>query len=451
MAINKLKKVTQSKFVRNVAIVVTGTAGAQAITMLSSPFITRLYGPEAFGVLGTFTAILTVLMPLAALSYPIAIVLPKRDADAIGLAKLSMSIALATSLLAAVILLLFKIPIVNIFNLQAVEPFVLLLPLAMFFSAAMAVMNEWVIRKKLYRIKAKIAVLQALWLNSAQAGLGLFSPVAAVLVILATLGSGLHALMLWAGVRKNTEGKMIRPRRAIGSAASSKELAWRHRDFACYRTPQVVLNAASISLPVVMLASFFGPAAAGFYSLGRLVLAAPTALIGQSVAAVFYPRINEAIHNGENAYKLLVKATFALAVVGLFPFGLVVAFGPWLFSFVFGSEWQTAGAYAQWLALWSYFTFMSRPVIATVPVLALQGFFLVYEIVSVLLRVAALGLGFFVYDTAVAAIVIFSLVSVALYVFLIAATVLFTRERTIILQTKVPLPPPVCHDARDKS
>src|SRR5690606_19830586 len=58
--LTRIKQLGQSKFVRNVAIVATGTAGAQAITMAFAPVITRLYGPEAFGLLGTFMAILGV-------------------------------------------------------------------------------------------------------------------------------------------------------------------------------------------------------------------------------------------------------------------------------------------------------------------------------------------------------------------------------------------------------
>ncbi|WP_444677392.1 hypothetical protein [Halomonas sp. E19] len=58
------------------------------------------------------------------------------------------------------------------------------------------------------------------------------------------------------------------------------------------------------------------------------MLGIPTTLIGQSVASVFYPRINEAIHNREDPHRLLIKATGSLAVVGLIPFGLVVALGP---------------------------------------------------------------------------------------------------------------------------
>ena len=71
----KIKKLTQSKFIRSVVLVAGGAAGAQAITMAFAPIITRFYGPEAFGLLGTFTAILGIVMPIAALSYPIAIVL----------------------------------------------------------------------------------------------------------------------------------------------------------------------------------------------------------------------------------------------------------------------------------------------------------------------------------------------------------------------------------------
>ncbi|WP_010628921.1 lipopolysaccharide biosynthesis protein [Halomonas sp. KM-1] len=427
--ISQAKRVVGSKFFRNVAVVASGTAGAQVITMAFTPIITRLYGPEAFGVLGTFTAILAVLAPLAALSYPIAIVLPKRDADAIGLAKLSLGIASVMSLLAALILTLFKSPIVDIFNLHTVEPFMLLLPFAMLFSATMAIMSQWVIRKKLFKIKAKVAVLQSLWLNTAKAGIGLFSPLAAVLVVLATVGSALHALLLWAGVRKSADGQLGECSGPVTDGC--KALAWRHRDFAYYRTPQIVLNAASQSLPVLMLASFFGPAAAGFYALGRMVLGVPSALIGESLAAVFYPRVNEAIYNGENAFRLLVKATIALAIIGVLPFGLVVVLGPNLFTLAFGSEWSMAGEYAQWLALWSYFGFINRPSVSAIPVLALQGLFLLYEVASVAFRIMALFVGFIVYDSALVGVALFSVIGIVLNFSLIAATCAAAHKRNV--------------------
>lgn len=65
--------------VRHVMTVATGTAAAQAISMAFAPLITRFHGPEAFGLQSLFLSIVALLATLAALSYPIAIVLPRSD------------------------------------------------------------------------------------------------------------------------------------------------------------------------------------------------------------------------------------------------------------------------------------------------------------------------------------------------------------------------------------
>lgn len=429
-------RLTQNRFVRNVAIVATGTAGAQAVFLVFTPIITRLYGPEAFGVLGIFTAMITIIAPVAALSYPLAMVLPKKDSDAIGLAKLSAGIALATSISTAVILLALQAPIAKALDMEPGDFLTLglVFPLAMLFTALTAIGNQWVIRKKLFKIKAKVAVLHALWVNTGKAGMGLMTPVAAALVVITALGSALHAVMLFLEIKKERRGvsgnKLNQAERETASTPY-KELARRHIDFACYRSPQIFLNAASQNLPVLMLAMFFGPASAGFYSLGRMVLGAPSALIGQSVASVFYPRINEAVHAGENTHRLILKATLALAAIGIVPFGLIIAFGPSLFALVFGVDWIRAGEYAQWLALWVYFGFINRPSVGAIPVLSLQGFFLIFEIVSILLRAGALALGYVTFESALGAIAIFSVTNVFLNIILIVATILAAQRHDI--------------------
>lgn len=386
--------------------------------MAFAPVITRLYGPEAFGMLGTFMAILGVLTPIAALTYPIAIVLPKSDADAKSLAKLSGILALVIAAITAAILLVAGGWIAETLSLGAIAGFLLLIPFAMLFSAYQQILTQWLIRKKQFKITARVAVIQALTINSAKAGVGWFHPVGAALIVIATIGHALHAALLWSGIRSRETAHPNQDE----STGTVRELAKRHRDFPIYRAPQVALNALSQSLPILMLASFFGPAAAGFYTLGRTVMGVPSALIGQSVANVFYPRITEAAHSGENLLKLLVRATSAMAAVGVVPFGVVVAFGPWLFSFVFGTEWVVAGEYARWLALWMYFGFLNRPSVAAIATLGLQDFFLLYEIVSVALRAIAIYIGFVVFKDDVLAVALFSLSGVLLNALLVMFT-----------------------------
>jgi O-antigen/teichoic acid export membrane protein len=240
--------------------------------------------------------------------------------------------------------------------------------------------------------------------------------VAVVLIALAAFGHALHAALLYFGAQRRSQCSVVPSEKTSGSLA---QLASQYKDFPLYRAPQDFINAASQSLPVLMLAAFFGPAAAGFYTLAKMVMGMPIALVGKAVNDVFYPRITDAAHNGENLLRHIVLATGALLAIGVVPFGLVVLFGPWLFSLVFGGEWAMAGEYARWLALWLLAAFINRPSVATIPVLSLQRGYLLYEIVSVVARVSAILLGVLLFQSDLVAIALFAAVGVVLNLVLI--------------------------------
>src|SRR5699024_10764998 len=112
----------------------------------------------------------------------------------------------------------------------------------------------------------------------------------------------------------------------IEKKLSIKETAKQHYDFPLYRAPEELFSTLSQNLPILLLTSFFGPAAAGFYNIGRTVLSMPSRLIGKAIGDVFYPRISEAKNNGEDLNKLIKKATWSLVGVGIIPYGLVMLF-----------------------------------------------------------------------------------------------------------------------------
>lgn len=418
---NKIRQLTQSKFARNVAVVATGTAGAQAIAMAFSPAITRIYGPETFGAMGTFIAIFEMVSPLAALSYPLAMVLPKQDSDAIGLAKISLWIALLTSLITALVLILFKTPIVETFNLHAIEPYLLILPVTMLFSVLMTISSQWTIRNKLFNLKAKSAILQAFIIGLMKAGLGLLNPSAIILIGTTSFGYLLQAILIGVGIREKK--KEDKPSKHSNYEATG--LLKQYKDFAYYRTPQIFLNSVGQSLPILMLANLFTPAAVGFYVLARTVLFVPSNLIGTSVAEVFYPKFVETIRNGESGKKLLVKACATLAVIGSLPYLVLIAFGPWLFALIFGADWKEAGEYSRWMSIWLFVVLVTRPIIAAIPALSLQGLFLAFEAIAVLIRVLAILIGYLWMGTALGAVIAFSLSNAIIYA---ALTILIIRK-----------------------
>lgn len=416
-----------SRLLRNILTVVTGTAGAQAIALAFMPIITRIYGPEAYGVLGTFLSVTMMLIPVAALTYPIAIVLPKRDGDARALVRLSLMTALLLAMLVALGLLTFGERLVVALEIEIIRPYLMLIPLVMFSGAALEICQQWLFRTQRFHITARVAVANSLVFNTLRTVAGLVQSSALVLVCTTALQQALQASMLglsmWRGashVDGHANEDTSRPRLL--------ELARRHSDFPKYRAPVMLINAVSQYLPTLVLAAYFGPAAAGFFALCKQALSMPTNLIGKSVADVYYPRITSAIHDREPVAAMLLKATTALALVGLVPFTAVAVLGPWLFALVFGEQWHVAGEYARWLALAEYVVFISRPCTVAVPALSLQRPFLLFEVFSTALRLLALFGGAVVIGDALATVQAFAAASIVIYLSLVVIVMIAAQR-----------------------
>ena len=403
---------------RNVIAVASGTAMAQIITMSFAPLITRIFGPEDFGVMGVFIAMTRVISCIAAFSYPIAIVLAKSDAEAKGLIRLSLYISSVIALLITIALASFKKNILVLMQIEAIEQFIFLIPIAVFFNVVLEITQQWSIRTKQFIIRAKVTILQALIMNLVKVGVGWHYPIAAVLIILTTVGYAFQAFLLSIALRF---AKHKRPEE-VSEHKTIVQLALTYRDFPLYRAPQVFINTVTQSMPVLLLTTFFGPSTAGFYSIGVTVLGMPSLLIGKSVADVFYPRIVEAANRGENTTQLIKKATILLAATGFIPFSVIIFFGPLLFGFVFGAEWTTAGEYARWQAIGLFFGFLNRPSVAAIPVLGLQGFFLSFELFNVAFRTGALVVGFYIFKSDLYSIALFSMAGVFVNIILILLT-----------------------------
>ena len=422
-----IRSIFKSTFVRNVAMIAGGTVIAQIVTIAFSPIITRQYGPEAFGILGVFMSVVTILSTVSSLCYVHAVVLPKEDADGLRILFLSLKIAAIISLILAGIMIPFRQQIAVLLGMEAVAPYLFLVPISVFFAALAQGYDQWLIRKKNFKASSAVTVIQSISLNGLKTGVGFFAPFASILIGLSTFGNVLQALLSWIFSHKFV--KPIKRSMVKEEQERIKELAIEYRDFPLYRSPQVFINSASQNLPVILLASLFGPTVAGLYAISVRVLKLPTALISQSLGKVFLPRITEAAHQGENLQKHIIKATVGLAMVGIIPYGLVVAFGPWLFGLVFGAEWVKAGEYARWVALWLYFGFMNVPSVQAAAVLGIQKWLLIYEVFSMVSRIFTLIIGFYVFHDDKIAIILFSIVGILINLILIFKVIKYCRYK----------------------
>lgn len=422
--LTRIKAISKRPFLRSVATVAAGTAVAQAITLACMPLVTRWYGPEAVGLQGVFNSMVSLGATVAALAYPIAIVLPKSDEDAVTLARLSAWVAVIVCVLLFVVLWFFGGRLLEVFDAKSLTGYESLIPLAIFFMTLGTIVNQWLIRKQAYRLGANRTVANSLLLNAAKLGFGWFHPSALVLILINTFGFLSAALLACLRLpRKFPVEKSTAAPELVPARASQWEMAKRYRDFPSLRMPQNLINAFSQSLPILVLAALFGSESAGQYSIAITAMMVPTNLIGNAVNSVFYPRINQAIQDGEDARALLIKATWGMVATGALPYLVILLAGPMLFPFVFGSKWLASGHYAQLLAPWLFLQFVNKPVVAALPPLKLQGGLLLYEVFSTGSKVLALWIGFHFFQSSYWAIGLFSFFGVIAYVWIILWTI----------------------------
>ena len=403
----------RNRFAGEVFTVTAGMAGAQLITLGFSPFITRLYGPEAFGALGIFVAMAALVTPVATLSYDLAVVLPASDEEARVIGRAAARVGFVLSACLLVIVLLFGREIAGLFDFSLPHTYLLLLPVVLLLAGLEQVLIRWLVRKRLFRGVSTAKLGQATFAGAAMTGLGLVSPVAPFLLLSNVVGRAVNATLLWLSARPTLRGGATDTRNTH-NAPDTRAVLRMYTDFPRYRAPQQLLQSTSNSVAPLLLAALFGPVATGFYALSQRVLAVPGALVAGSVGTVLLPRLAARAQAGGSLRAPVLKATAGLGILGLLPFGVIVLWGPELFGLVFGSEWTASGEYSRWLSLWLYFNFAGVPCGQAAPVLGLQRQLLGLEIASVAARGAGLLIGAMALNSVLAAVAMFSVAGAAL-------------------------------------
>ena len=123
----------KSEFNRNILTLMTGTTIAQAIPIAISPILTRIYTPEDFGIFAIFLAITLIIGSIANGRYELAIMIPKKDEDAINIFALGFIITTSISLLLLVLVLIFQKYFIFLLKNEEIGVWLYFFPILLFF------------------------------------------------------------------------------------------------------------------------------------------------------------------------------------------------------------------------------------------------------------------------------------------------------------------------------
>ncbi len=402
----------QSTFLKNILIVMSGTAVAQVIAYALSPIISRLFTPEDFGIFGSFTAVAGIIGALITLDYSQALMLPKEKSEAINLLCLSVLSTILISIAAAIFSLLKPSIFFNITKTKGLW-FVILFILTLITAGVNSSFQAWAIRSKEFRRTSASQVIRSVGSSGSRIIFGIFKSGSAGLIISNLLANAMASLNLI----KLVVSDFNFYRKDI-SFIKIKLLAKEYIDFPLYSASQNFINAISSGLPVLLITKFYGLSAAGAYAFGISILQAPMSLILTALRQVLFQKACEFHHQGKGIFLLYIRTALVLFAIALTPSLILIIWAPQIFTFIFGARWHLAGVLARSLMIWMLFVFCNLPAVIFARIIRVQRLVFFYDLVVLTIRTATLILGG-VYFSLNQTVMAFSIIGAILNLFLI--------------------------------
>jgi len=349
-------------------VLLLGLSGGQMIHILAAPLLTRLFAPEAFGVLGVYMSVSAIIAVVSGLRYEGALMITTKPIETANLAALCFLASFLVSVLS-----FGAVAVICGLNLN-VSPQITrmgsglyLVPLAVFTLYGQSVLRLWWIRLDQFKSVSCVSFLQALIENGVKvaAGVaGLLGPMGLILghVAGATAGLG-YLLSKFAGYEPR--GGLLRSIRKEEILAAG----FRYRRFPLYNSWSSLVNVVSIQVPVLMLGWTFDIQAAGFYLLAQRVWKLPLRILGQAVSDALFKDLADRRREKRPVLPFVRRVLCLLAGVICLPLSAMLFGGEAIFEAAFGAGWKTSGAYAAIMSPWIAMQFLSSAVSSVFSVL----------------------------------------------------------------------------------
>lgn len=350
------------------------------------PVVTRLYTPAQIGVASLFLSFFGFWAATLSLRYEHAILIAQDDSESHVVHRLGLILTFVMSGLALPVLYwLCDANWLGFGLLPQWVPYASVPILAGY--GIFRLYRSWALRAGLVKEITWAGITRAGAGSIAQVLFGFFSAGVPGLFAAQFASSGAAIVRLASAV-----GNHFRPSKPpkIG-VGELRAVMRRYAKFPVLETPSTWIDQLGILLPVPMIASLHGAAAAGWFGLARMVVGIPNSQVGSAIADVFQMEIASAVVANDvgRVRSLFFRLARRLALAGVLPFAFLSVSSIWLVPWAFGEGWRNAGVAAALIAPWLYVALIVSPLSRLLSVLQAQELKLVYDIMSVLLVAVA--------------------------------------------------------------
>jgi len=339
---------------RHVGILTSGSIVAQVVLLATTPWLSRLFAPESFGLFSLMLSISTIGGAVGGLCYEVAVILPRSRRAALSLYRLAFALSLIVPCLVTGLLAL----------VQHLFPMLLGRTLTADFY--------------LYCLAATALTTQINVLCYGHSRAGQYGPIsvnkvtqtllpAALQIGLAYLGMAAEGLRLTRRLPRGYRLRDMTQARVADMAAAGRT----YKDF-LLQVPRQFLVRGATMLPAALLLGSYGPTVAGLYFFAQRLIERPGMLLGDSLTRVPMKQFALRVQARKPLTRAALLYTVAVGAPVIMGVGLLALTAHPLFHFVFGARWEPAAGYAVVLAGWAAIRLTSLPMATLTTVLRVQ-------------------------------------------------------------------------------
>lgn len=338
----------KGSFAQSFAITFSGNIIAQAIGFLFTPFVARIYGPESYGVFSVFIATVNNIAIISTLQYPSGYVAAENDSEFFRILKITFIALISTTVMCCVVIWFWGNQLISFFNVNELASYLFWIPIYLLLMGADNILLGWNIRLKQFKRGAFAKIFSTTLSRGTAVLFGLLALPSATGLIFSNL-----LVYPIEGISKLS--KAIR--QSLGSPGSStiqelKSTFLKFKGYALYVTPGIfIVNTAGL-LPIYYFSHAFGKAVVGQYALSNGIVNVPLALIVNSSLTVFLQKAAETLQNNKDEARDVTLSLYKKLFLLCFPALVLLAISSkFIFTLVFGSQWELAGVFASFLCV----------------------------------------------------------------------------------------------------
>ena len=342
MQLKRIKSFINLEQNRAIIQLITGASLAQVITIVVSPISTRLYEPEELGVYTLLLTIISLFGPIICGKYELSIVSAKDENEAMEIVAGSIIISFILTILITIGYNLYLLNMPSIRNDVGLFAYVVILLL--FINALINILTSYNNRHKEYKTISNVYVIRNIVQNLGLVVFGIMKFGTVGLLLAQLLGSIF-------GLKKQSS-KFLENLGSLKKVSFSgvKEVLIKYKNQLIYSMPAHFISNLSYSILNFFITGLFGLSVFGYYSMAYRMLGLPLSLISMNISKVFFKRATDENMLTGNFHKTLKQTALILLIISIPMVLILTLFGPYLFDFVFGDGWGTAGEYVRILA-----------------------------------------------------------------------------------------------------